>query len=50
LEFKVNINDTLDKIFDVYKNDNIGGSLMNEGKVIENPKDFTFAKKFVKHA
>jgi len=44
---KVSISDPISKIYEVFSQDKISGSLMNNGKVIQNPKDLTFAKAFI---
>ena len=42
---KVNIHDPMSKIMDFYSVDSISGYLVANGQIIENLKDFTFAKK-----
>ena len=49
LFLSVKINENLSKIKEVLEEDGIAGFLTFEGKLIENPKDFTFAKMFIKN-
>ena len=42
------IDDKISKILDIFSSENLGGFLVSDGKLIENPQDTTFAKQFTK--
>lgn len=41
------INDPVSKIWDHFAMDKISGNILNNGKLVENPKDVTFAKQLI---
>ena len=43
---KVNIHDPISKVLDCFKGE-ATGSVMHNGKIIENPNDSTFAKELI---
>lgn len=47
-ELKVNINDELQKILDIFALDDLSGFMLLDGKLINSPGETTFAKTFVK--
>ena len=47
-ELKVNINEKLSKINDIFALDNYGGFMMQGGKLINSPDETTFQKSFTK--
>ena len=49
MELRVNINDKMSKITDIYSKDAISGYVVWNGVILDHLDDYTFAKKFVKH-